>query len=353
METVLHIAHQLPDIRVEKMMLAGKDIGFDVQVVAQKFSSFSFEELESCTVHLFDSGALDQFGFKRNSINQIKKIIDNVNPDIIHAHDIYNAYFTSQATHQRFVYDDHEFWSQAIANQEPSGKFIKKTRRTIGLFIRRKRIPTWEKKIIANNVVITVTDQIAEHHRKIGKEVFVIENFPHSKELMEPKQKKREEKQLVYIGKDLSSFGTKYRNTKGFLDIMQKNQDLVLKVIGDRNLKTHGNIISIGYIPHMKIIPEISDSSFGVLPWKPHENQAFFSPNKVYLYAHAGLHTIVPRTFTNHPLLSYSYFNRFEDIPDIVRAKPEYSSNEIIKHARAEIIFDKRYNILKKVYNSL
>ena len=109
MGTVLHIAHQLPDIRVEKMMLGGKDLGFDVQIAVQKFISFSFDELKSCKVHLFDSGALDQFGFKRDSVNQIKEIIGTVNPDIIHAHDIYNAYFTSQATHQKFVYDDHEF----------------------------------------------------------------------------------------------------------------------------------------------------------------------------------------------------------------------------------------------------
>ncbi|RMG42467.1 MAG: hypothetical protein D6732_00940 [Methanobacteriota archaeon] len=350
---ILHITHTLPDIRVEKMMLGGKDLGFDVEIAVERFNGFWFKDLEHTRVHIFPSSAMDQFGFRKTSVTAIQDIIKKVDPDIIHAHDIYIAHFVSQATDRRFVYDDHEFWSKNVGLKKPQGSIFRKLKRSIGLAIRRRTVPTWEKEILQNNVVITVTDQIANHHRNYSRDVFVIENFPHSKEISDIPEQKRERDLGVYIGKDLTMEGSPYRDASEFLKFVQDHGEIKMMVVGDNNISSNNQIISTGFIPHTQILKTISNASFGFLPWKPHPDHAFFCPNKIYLYAHAGLHSILPKTFVNHNLLSFAYFETYDDFLTIMQNPPTFTPKEIMQHAREELVFERRYDELKQAYNIL
>ncbi len=348
---VLHIAHYLPDVRVEKMMLAGKALGFQVEIATETFRKFTFEELNGTPIHYYQASLSDHFGWSNNAGMKLTSIVEEVDPDIIHAHDIYNAHFVSHLN-RNLVYDDHEFWSNAIRNDLAHESFLslKRWRRTVGLFFRRRKIPKWEREIVENSVIITIHERIAFHHRKMNPNVFVVENYPHSLEIYDIPSVDRDPRLGAYIGRDMGTLGNQYRNTRDFYLLVKRTPDVKMKIIGDTKVPTEGNIISLGYIDHKDILKSLADCTFGFGPWKPHESHQYSSANKLHLYAHAGLHIIIPYTLSYHSFFSYSYFKTYDDIIEIIRNPPRIDPEEIISHAREHLLFDIRYNRIKTAY---
>lgn len=352
MTKILHVGHQIPDVRVEKMMLAAKDFGFKVEIATERIKNFTFEPLKGTPVHFYKASVKDHFGWANNAKERLKEIVEEVDPDIIHAHDIYNAHFVADID-RPLVYDDHEYWSNAIKNDTAPGSWLSfgKWKRSVGLQIRRRNIPKWEQEILSRSTVITVAERIAEAHRKFNPHVFVVENFPHSTEIYDVPLEGRDPVLSAYIGRDLGTMGNKYRSTGNFFQLARSTKDIKLKIIGDVKIKSEENIISTGFVDHRRILGLIADCTFGLGPWIPHESHQYSSANKLYLYAHAGLHIIIPYTLTIHPFSSYSYFKTHEEIFDIIRNPPKIEPEEIIHHARENILFDLRYPRIKEAYD--
>ena len=332
-------------------MLAGKDLGYQVEVATESFKNFTFDELQGVPIHYYHASLSDHFGWTNNAGVQLASIVEMVDPDIIHAHDIYNAHFVSHLD-RNLVYDDHEFWSNAIKNDLAHGSIFSmgRWRRSVGLYFRRKKVPQWEREVVQKSTVITIHERIAMHHRKLNPNVFVVENYPHSLEIYDIPPVDRDPYMGAYIGRDMGTLGNKYRNTREFYLLVKQTPDVKMKVIGDTKIPTEKNILSLGYIDHKELLNAIADCTFGFGPWKPHESHQYSSANKLHLYAHAGLHIIIPYTLSYHSFSSFSYFKTYEDIFEIVRNPPRIDHDAIIQHARENLLFDLRYERIKLAY---
>jgi hypothetical protein len=46
--------------------------------------------------------------------SQINKILDEIRPDIIHAHNVLSARLVQEVGKYPFIYDNHEYWSKYL-----------------------------------------------------------------------------------------------------------------------------------------------------------------------------------------------------------------------------------------------
>ena len=54
----------------------------------------------------------------------MKKVIDQVRPDIIHAHNVFSAKMAKEIDKYPIVYDNHEYWSKFLVSQYESSTDI-------------------------------------------------------------------------------------------------------------------------------------------------------------------------------------------------------------------------------------
>jgi len=247
----------------------------------------------------------------RRTIHLIRDTIREINPDIVHSHNIFISKIVSDMD-VNFFLDDHELYSVQIKSRTEEDKLSKQLRSSIKAVIWSRL----EKKLARHALaVITVSHDIANYYKNKfkAKNVIVVPNFPISYEvsaankITAPKDMinmlitTEDRLKLVYIGKDPVQKTMPYREMRYITKIIEELKDEIeLYIIGSRKANLiNDNIIALGYIPHMMIYSVLRYMDFGLCTWLPHKLHGFFNPNKVFMYVHSGLTPIVSESLTD------------------------------------------------------
>lgn len=303
----------LPDWRVEKSAISASKLGHEV-IFAGRKSPVSYDRKIFLKIYEVNWTAKARLGipfYWRTVKKQIEKLIRDVKPDIVHAHNIFSAKMISEFG-VPFVYDDHEYWSRSsrlLIEMVEKLTFRKKTKADIAkyiavdlpihlrrIFINRYTISlwtNWEKELVSSTPTITVSNRIAEELGVLGNNtnrVFVVPNFPMKLEVQAlEKPYFHNRLSSVYAGGDGHN-QEKYpnRNMDGLTDTFTNYDIGHLTIIGWEG-ESAEKVRYTGFISRGAMYSEMSKHSIGLIPWKKHWSHLFTSPNKPYEYAHAGL----------------------------------------------------------------
>ena len=116
---ILHLSDSsLPDWRIEKAAISSKNRGYEVYFAGKKISPNYQSIFEKNFVINWTSRARNKFPvYWSNLKKQMKKIIAEVRPDIIHAHNVFSAKMAKEIDSYPVVYDNHEYWSIYLKRQ--------------------------------------------------------------------------------------------------------------------------------------------------------------------------------------------------------------------------------------------
>jgi glycosyltransferase involved in cell wall biosynthesis len=277
---------------------------------------------------------------------QLKKIVREARPDIVHAHNIFSAKMVSEIA-VPFVYDDHEYWpsyvrrqiesynsslEQSSRNNDSPKRIIRKT--ILSLLNARflKLGLRWEKQLVLSTPTITVSENIAAELRHLGGngKVFITPNFPMKNEIKDiPPPKFHNELISVYAGiEPKNNIKIAHRNMEGFVDIFNRYNDVGnLTMIGveesSNNTLSHSGpsnakVAYKGYLPRHLMYQEMQNSSVGIVPFRKHWSHKYISPNKAYEYAHAGLVVLCTSSLVPIKNTLRDYCITFEDYEDMI-----------------------------------
>ena len=292
----------------------------------------------------------------------MKRVIDEVRPDIIHAHNIFSAKMAMEIGEYPLVYNDHEFWSVYVqrqleaynlTKQANTGKssFLRGIVRNIARdFLKKRWVRIWsdaEKDIVTKVPTITVSQTIVEAHNKISDRNFLVPNFPLYKEIEfigEPIY--HESLTSVYAGVEAKGLiKPTHRNLEGFFETFEKHNVGKLYVLGWDSPSTK-NIVYCGYLDRENMYKEMANHSTGLVPFKKHWSHKYISPNKAYEYAHAGLLVINTSGLTPISETMKGYCLEYENNDDLINILYHMSHN-------LEELYSKRIGIYKYARNML
>ncbi|MDF1539528.1 MAG: glycosyltransferase [Candidatus Thorarchaeota archaeon] len=323
---ILHTSHTgLPDPRIEKTALTMKKDGHELVFLGGKSSDSYNSNIFDRKYHVPIPNSfmvVNDFRFRRKWI----KTINEISPDIVHAHNIIAAAMMLGADYPT-IYDDHEYWSKQTFKYSSRGI----VRRTAAIPLIRA-IPRWERRLLEAYPVVTVSDMNARDHRRYAKHVTVTRNFPQKSEL-ESLDDKSPRVGNVYVGNDFI--------LKRFLD--------------HRNMTGLRDIIELDYLaglPHHEMMIQLTSYRVGFTPWLPHPLHEYADPNKHYEYLGAGLQVVVSRSLYG-PLKDAPYVHPFDDyseIPDIIANLPNIPSSEIMAHAKEHYVWENQASLIHEVY---
>jgi glycosyltransferase involved in cell wall biosynthesis len=371
---ILHLSHDgLPDWRVEKSAISasirGHEVAFGgtrpINPITNAFSK----------VYEIDWAEGAKFGipfYLHYVKKQIEKVIRDVRPDIIHAHNIFAAKIISKFGIP-FVFDDHEYTSvfaKALAepvklndiNYKNTLKFtsptlIGKTKKLIRKFAWNHLIKyravnlwsKWEKEILSSTCpVIVTTDNVARELRNRRHSIdrlFVVPNFPMKTECSDlEKPRFHSALSSVYSGIDSSAVYA-HRNLDGLLDIFTNHEIGHLIMIG-MNGQSSEKIKCLGVLPRRTMYSEMMKHSIGLMAFRKHWYHQYNSTNKAYEYAHAGLYVMCTSSFG--PIIESFNGNCavFDDYNDLLLQLKYYRDN-------LEELYQKRLKSFKFARNNL
>lgn len=290
---ILHLSDQgLPDARVEKSAYSAKKLGFSVYFAGGRCNGYSLE------VKGFDAVFELPFTWRANLgeplhwhrlRRKFATVLSEVKPDLIHANNIICARLASQ-TGLPYVFDDHELESVRTRLTHPQLKYH---------LLHARTWEKWENAVHAP--IITVSEPIALHYRKLGCDAYLVPNMPCKLEtdaVMPSQIEGNGGLRSVYVGGDfMHAPFLPHRNMDGFLDLFKQNEIGMLTIIGDD--LADPIIRSTGRIPHLEMMRELGRHHIGLIPWHPHAFHAYSNPNKAYEYVNAGLLVLTTSDLTS------------------------------------------------------
>lgn len=296
---ILHLSNfGLPDWRLEKAGKTGQNNGHDVVFGGRPSPDYKGKTFSR--IYEINWNARARWGlpyYWQSVKKQMKSVIENVRPDIIHAHNIFSAKMVSEFDIP-FVYDDYEYWgsyAKVIAEVKTTKSSNNLLRKKIRQFLKNRSItlwPKWEKEITTCHPTITVSDKIAQDLQKISgnRQIFVVPNFPMKFEIDDlPVPVKHDHISCVYQGRDGHNIDLyPHRDMNGFIDFFKSKNVCTLNFIG-WNDEDSKNIKYVGLLSRNEMFIEMTKHSIGLIPWKKHWSHYYLNPNKYSEYAHAGL----------------------------------------------------------------
>jgi len=352
---ILHISHRgLPDPRIEKSAISARKRGAETYFAGGRVREFSYP------VKIFDGTFRLPFNTKANIglrpwwnalKRSLEKVLRRCKPDIVHAHDIIAARLAIEYDIS-VVYDDHEYWSMEMRYK------IKGLRSLFRWFIWR----SWERIVLRKaRAIITVSDEIADKHRRLNRNVFTVPNLPMLSEVKNlEKCCTRNRLSSVYVG-SLTSHQPPFRKMDGFIDIFLRKDVGDLIVIGDKKLKSFPPIYSIGFLRHDLLLKELTKYHIGIIPWKKHPFHRFCNPNKPYEYACAGLLVLVTSDMKPVMKLLEDFCKTFDEYEDLVLLLEYYESNlneaveeglKTMEFAKKKLIWERYEENIIKAYKT-
>lgn len=356
---VLHLSHSgLPDVRVERSAwsswTAGAEVHFagppciGVALPSDPFSTKSEVkfDLRSKLGEPVASGKL---------IKRLRRVVAQVKPDVIHAHDIFAGRFAARLG-VPFVYDDHEYWSrESLAYMGPADP----------VWVYKHFLwKSWENEVLqAADAVLTVSDRIAAEHRKRNQRVYVIPNFPRLVEVQSMNEPLSSCSVFtsVYVGTCTPPF-VKMRDTSGLVDLFRGQRLGNLRVVGDTKLRTAPPLFSAGRKSHAETMSEMSQCHIGLIPWRKHWFHPYCSPNKAYEYAHAGCLVVTTSSLEQVRQMLPDRCLTFDDYPQLGRLLLELKMHpdELLERrldtwmfARERLLWDRYDTMVQELYARL
>jgi glycosyltransferase involved in cell wall biosynthesis len=343
---ILHLSDDgLPDWRVEKSALTAKKAGHDIFFAGRPTNSTQSVIFSEVHPIKWTAGGMVGIPYYYHKVKkQIEKLVKQIRPDIVHAHNIGSAKI-SYDLGLPAVFDDHEYFSMLsrvnaenykTQNSQNSQSGIIRLKQEMKLsLISRQSISNWtkwEKELVLSLPTITVSEQIAQDLQKLNEErtkkIFVIPNFPLKKEQVLFNQP-RQHRQLssVYAGGDSKYKIVTNRDISGLTDLFMNNDVGYLTIIGWEAPETSEKFKATGFLPRDRMFSEMIQNSIGLIPWKKHWSHPFLNPNKAYEYAHAGL--FVMPTFDMDSVITTLGHNclPFQDYDDLASKLQYFKSN--------------------------
>lgn len=374
---VLHINDRgLDDPRILKAALTGKKAGYEIYFCGTNHSSSLKTEVFTGQLQIDfpDKARLARplgsflnfwpwFPYPGQAISmkqRLNDVINEIRPDIIHAHNIFAGHYASSFGIP-MVLDDHELYSVEVKAQYDKTRALKeiiKSRLKCGLWEER------EKYLGERHPIITISEKIAEHHRKYCKRVFVVPNYPLqiAIKLDNISKATKGNLQSVYLGRDSTSNPTSFRNITQLYEIFSDSSDVGnLARIGVTEPST-SKIRCFGLLQMEEAYSIMQQQChIGLVPWHRHWFHKYCVPNKAYEYAHCGLWLItiddifpvindfgsLCDTFSNYSELSnlLEYYNNH---PDELNKKRLLS----LKHAQSNLIWEKVEHKVLEAYRT-
>jgi hypothetical protein len=310
---VLHLSDSsLPDWRIEKAAISSKNRGYEVYFAGKKISENYKSIFDKNLVINWNSRSRNRFPvYWSNLKKQMKKIIAEVRPDIIHAHNVFSAKMAKEIDSYPIVYDNHEYWSIYLKRQlEADGstnKFKKNSfakpnkvfEKYLRNFIKSRYVRLWsslEEDLVSSTPTITVSSTIIKDLEKIGKRIYLVPNFPLKSEIeWIPRPVFHQHRSSIYAGVEpTGELRSTHRNLDGFIDLFENGATKEigkLYIIGWNSPSTH-NTEFLGFLDRKEMYRKMQNHSIGIIPFRPHWSHIFISPNKAYEYAHAGLFVV-------------------------------------------------------------
>jgi glycosyltransferase involved in cell wall biosynthesis len=367
---VLHLSDgPLPDWRIEKAAISSKNRGYEVYFAGKRVSSDHQSIFDKHFEIQWTSRSRNKFPFYWHNLKkQMKKIIDEVKPDIIHAHNVFSAKMAKEIDTYPIVYDNHEYWSKFLVYQYENNSEIDyydknmmdKIKRNVTTFsnqikkTKRKVWIEWELEIVTDIPSLVPSPSIKEELSSISKKIFVLPNFPLKSEIeriVPPKN--HDHFSSVYAGTSpYKGYQTPIKNIDGFLDLFEIGKLGKINVIG-WNASDSEFIKYHGFMDRTAMINEMSKNSIGFIPWKKHPFHPYCSPNKAYEYAHAGL--IVFSTNSLQPIFDALQNNvvGFDEYPEMVKKVQDlFSNSEEVFLKRIKTYEFARSNLLWENYEN-
>ncbi len=369
----------LPDWRIEKSAISALNRSYQVFFAGlpSRISNHTFSEVYELDWTPRARRAIPYYWYCVKK--QLKRIINEVRPDVVHAHNIFSAKMISDFDIP-FVYDDHEYWPSYVERQIESYnlELAKSNRsnydarsliRTLLLgFLNRRFLRLgleWEEQLVSETPTITVSETIAAELRRSGNttKVFIVPNFPMKKEIenLQP-PKFHKELSSVYTGiEPKHNIKIVHRNLDGFVDIFNRNNDVgSLTMIGIEDPLRDNSCLSResasmvtykGFLPRHLMYQEMQNSSLGLVPFRRHWSHKYISPNKAYEYAHAGLVVMCTSSLITIKNIINEYCITFENYDDMISHLKYCKDNiEKIYENRIRVYRFARENILWEKY---
>ncbi len=364
---ILHLSdNSLPDWRIEKSAISASNIGHEIFFGGN--DSINYGNRIFSKIYTINWTAKARLGISTSwhyLKKEVGKVIKEVKPDVVHAHNIFSAKMVSEFG-LPFIYDDHEYWSQySKIISEMAYTFSRKDksptnilrRFAIGLPVKLKRIimnryashlwTNWEREMVSSKPTITVSDKIAEDLRMIGSTntVFVVPNFPMKSEVNDLEQPRiHTNLSSVYAGVETS--GQVNRDMRGLHDAFIQSDIGNLTIIGCQGESLSKGVTYMGRLSRQAMFCEMSKHSIGLIPFKKHWSHVYISPNKAYEYAHAGLFVVCTSSFETLLQIFKDNCISFEDYDDLV-SRLEYFKDNV------DELYNKRLRIFEFARNNL
>lgn len=364
---ILHLSdYDLPDWRIEKSAISA--INRSYQVFFAGLPSLTSNSVFSKVYEInWTPRARRAFPYYWYCVKkQLKRIIHEVRPDVVHAHNIFSAKMVSEFDIP-FVYDDHEYWPSYVRRQiesynlslARSNKNNDDLRRIIHKIMLRllnyrflRLGLKWETQLVSSTPTLTVSESIATELRRLGDttKVFITPNFPMKNEIKDIQTPKfHKELTSVYAGiEPKNNNKIAHRNMEGFVDIFNRYNDVgSLTMIGieepsyntsSSSKAKFSRVTYRGYLPRHIMYQEMENNSVGLIPFRKHWSHKYISPNKAYEYAHAGLVVLCTSSLIPIKNILKDYCLTFEDYDDMI-SQLRYCKDNIEK------IYEKRIRV--------
>ncbi|MGY5874058.1 MAG: hypothetical protein RTV72_17550, partial [Candidatus Thorarchaeota archaeon] len=254
---ILHISEGgLPDPRVERMALTLKDDHEVVFIGGREIRGQHLSVFSETSMVPLGNGA--QIVYDWRVKRRWLKAIEEVRPDVIHAHNIVVGHFLLD-TDYPVVFDDHENLSRQ--------KFVFMSRS----FLRRnfariivQKLPEWEREMAKRYPVLTISDGATKMYEPYTSRIGVVHNMPWLREvewLEDPPNRSG----LVYMGYDFAhSRFSPMRDMTGLTELLQFD--------------------IVAGMKHREMMMTLAEHKIGLLPYLPHPFQLDCNPNKGYEY---------------------------------------------------------------------
>ena len=368
---ILHLTNMdLPNWRTEKAAISGLNRGEDVVFAGTGACNYDNTIFSKIYQINWTAGARLGIPFYWHSVKkQVERVIREVRPDIVHAHNIFSAKMISQFDYP-YVYDDYEYWSQfskmlsemvdklfsrpASAKALLSSIFIGLPRKIRRILLNQHAVSLWtrwEKEVVSSVPTITVCNNMAEglRSRINNNKVFVVPNFPMRSETQDLEMPYRHRRlSSVYAGSDgLNRQKIPSRNFDGIIKTFIDHNIGPLSIIGWENKSQHPKIRHCGrFNSRRDMFDEMLKHSIGLIPFKKHWWHEFFDPNKAYEYSHAGLFVICTSDIMPVRQTLQDNCAVFEDYDDLVSQLEYFRDN-------MEVLYTKRKKTFEFAKNNL
>ena len=117
---ILHVGDSFPDARVEKTIISDEKQGHKVSLILSTLGPNIFDHKDELPIYHLNMSRANNLGFNRNKVTQeFKEIVNEIDPDIIHCHNIFNAVLCLDID-VPWIYNDHEAWGKQIEYRWPT-----------------------------------------------------------------------------------------------------------------------------------------------------------------------------------------------------------------------------------------